>query len=468
MFLGGLGSALAIPLLPSLLERDARAADGAPLRYIQFITNTGVDPARFFPARTGMQDLGGGVMGKRLSTITGDMSFILNAPLDPFRNKLTVIRGLDCLQGDAHNTGLPTSASGNNAYGIGSFPYTVDSILATSAKVYPSAAGKQRQVCVSPYGSYQGNFSFNTVNGKTSRPDLVAGTATTPTTGSLLSLFGFDAPAAPTPNDPMQAVLAKAMKDTYGDFKAVRDGSRISGADKQRLDGYMTLIDEVANGGGAGAQACKKPVPNVGTDRETLYVRNSINVLAAALSCGLTNVVSYVLPVSGGGDDPMHVAAHHIADNGKSELHSTGMRRITAHVAYFLKLLDSALDATGGTVLDNSIFYYGNEFGSLEPFNAHVPFGMPVLVAGGGGGALSPGYFLDYGTTTVNGNVRATGTHGYYNNLLVTFMNAMGLGSTDYERGGIAGFGSYASKPDMPTAKRRQPLPIFYKGPARG
>ena len=151
----------------------------------------------------------------------------------------------------------------------------------------------------------------------------------------------------------------------------------------------------------------------------------------------------------------MHDAAHLFDDT----VRSPGMRdRVTPYVAYFLQKLDAIADING-TLLANSVFYYGNEFGSLMLGSAHVTKGMPVLVAGSAAGRLNPGYFIDYGTAN---------KFGYYNNLLITFFNAMGLGSADYERRGQAGFGAYGSNTTQTTALRRAPLPFFYKGPQLG
>jgi hypothetical protein len=133
--------------------------------------------------------------------------------------------------------------------------------------------------------------------------------------------------------------------------------------------------------------------------------------------------------------------------------------------------MDMVSEAGGGTMLDNSIVYWGNEYGenTTSPNtgdNAHSPANMPVVVAGGAAGALQMGYYIDY---------RQTGGMPL-NNLLVSFLNAMSLGSADYERDGSQGFGEYnatASKKFgfdkyLTTASRRSGLPFFYKGATLG
>jgi hypothetical protein len=446
LFLQGMGKAtLALPFLPSLLPREARAFSGSPVRYIQYITNTGVYEDSFFPSRNGLQDVAAGVKGMRLDSISGMMSPILNGPLDPFRKKLSILRGLDCLVDcHMHNQSIPTTAAAqSNQYAPGDNPYSVDAILSDSGKVYPNPAGKQKIVVFAPGGDNYGNYSFDTQNGKSYYLDLLT------STDALMAKFTWSGGSIPA-SDPLSGIKPKLMQDVYADYKTARDGRRISQSDRTRLEAYMSLINDIVtsliSAPAPSTFVCSQPALNAGSD-----IKNQINIIVAALACQLTNVVSFAQPVSSGGDDAMHFAAHHV----DVTTHTAGLRdMVTPNIAYFLQKLDEIGEADG-TLLDNSIFYYGNEFGSLEVSDQHVTHGMPVMVAGGAGGRLNPGYYLDYGGSA-------------YNNLLVTFFNAMGLSSSDYERGGQTGFGSYVKNPNMSANDRRQPLPFFYKGSSLG
>ena len=472
MFLTGATATLAIPFLSSLLPRTSWAAPVVPkLRYVQLTTNTGFWSPSYFPKSDGMQDLGGGVKGKLLSSVQGPMSVIMSSALDPFRRKMTLIKGLDCASGENngnHQCSVPGSASAptpaqdgtaGSTGSTGSFPFSVDAVIAASAKVYPSPP-QRRLVHTSTGSIYYSNWSFTDAGRSTLIPGPWADyTKYNPgAVDSLLAYFNWPTTGPKPTVDPMLAVKAAVLNDVHGDYKAVRDSSRISASDKARLDAYMSLINDVGSGLSSTAGAACHPV--TGHEDADVY-KDQISILVAALACGLTNVAMYSLPVSGGGNDTMHDAAH--AMDGKSDpVHGPTMAsKVTPYVAYFLQQLDALIDDGGATLLDNSIFYFANEFGSLAPFSAHVTSGMCAMVAGSAGGRLKPGYFLDY--TNASSPL-------LYNNLLVTFLNAMGLSSSDYERKGIAGFGGYrGTNADLlTTAQRRQPLPFFYTGSARG
>lgn len=56
-------------------------------------------------------------------------------------------------------------------------------------------------------------------------------------------------------------------------------------------------------------------------------------------------------------------------------------------LAYFLGKLKSTPDAGGGTLLENSLVLFSSE---IEDGNSHNHHNLPVLLAGSGGGAVSP------------------------------------------------------------------------------
>jgi hypothetical protein len=175
---------------------------------------------------------------------------------------------------------------------------------------------------------------------------------------------------------------------------------------------------------------------------------------------GLTRVASYVMSFP---YDPMHGWSH---DPGQAVAHSDNQKICGARVAYLLNQMNQ-IQEVGGTMLDNSIVYWGNEFGENDNNGgAHQAKNMTALVAGGGAGMLKMGYYINYANT---GGMP-------FNNLLISFLNAMGLNSTDYERDGQPGIGQYAANAIntlgyanlVTTAARRQPLPFFYTGPVMG
>lgn len=84
----------------------------------------------------------------------------------------------------------------------------------------------------------------------------------------------------------------------------------------------------------------------------------------------------------------------------------------------FAGLLDrlSAVPEGNGTMLDNTLVVWGSELG--DPYS-HSFQSMPFVLAGGAGGALTTGRYLDM-----------TNSGPIHNRLLVSICNIMGLAGT--------------------------------------
>ena len=63
--------------------------------------------------------------------------------------------------------------------------------------------------------------------------------------------------------------------------------------------------------------------------------------------------------------------------------------------ARFLKKLDEKKDVDGRSILHNSMIVYGS--GNADG-NAHSHTNLPMVLAGGGGGTLTPGRFIKHGS----------------------------------------------------------------------
>ena len=87
-----------------------------------------------------------------------------------------------------------------------------------------------------------------------------------------------------------------------------------------------------------------------------------------------------------------HGLTHHQGDEEKIRQISSINRFHMEQFAHFLKRLDS-IEEGDGTLLDHSMLVYGS---GLADGNKHTHHDLPVLVAGGGGGALHPGRHVRY------------------------------------------------------------------------
>jgi hypothetical protein len=139
-------------------------------------------------------------------------------------------------------------------------------------------------------------------------------------------------------------------------------------------------------------------------------------------------------------------------------------------VAYFLSEMDQVNDING-TLLDNTLFLYGNEDGT----GSHEHYDLPVIVAGGQD-KLRLGQFIDYRprpfVKLIDRDKQAINAGRPYNSMLVTAFQTLGLQPKDYQKFGVTGFGRYdRPHPSAGTyynqfmgSKLNDPLPYLWKG----
>lgn len=473
-FLRGLGSAvLALPVLPSLLPRASWAQSmTAPRRYVQIMNPYGPTAATFYGSLSGATQAAPNVSTRLLSDVAGPLSSILGTSFDAVRGKVNVLRGLDVpVNNPNHQFCFATTASGyapgldGDGYPPQSNNESIDVILANNAKSTPTSfSAARRLVNFNPLSTddYSRNRSFSWRRGNSLQM-----VNPLKTTQSLLDLFMGSFGMATMPVvDTRELTLVQSV---HADFVRVRSNPRLSMGDRQKLEAYMALIDdlerEAALATMPGPVTCAAPTPEPGTG-DVALVRTQLRVLAAAMACDLTRVGSVTLGMSAS-YDTRHTEHH--AMNGMNVAAGIlgDLRGFAAHVGWFCSHLDSIAEGAG-TLLDNSIVYWSSQYGCALVNSQHEPRDMPVLVAGGAGGALSTGRYIDY---------RANGVGLPLNNLLVSLFNAMGLSSSDYEQNGNTGYGLYTSnmmsgRGDAAqwtaTAGRRSALPVLYTGPAMG
>lgn len=485
MFLRGAGATLALPLLQSLLPRVARAQSRPPVRYIQLFSPFGPSELSYWGTTmsAALTSAGANVHHRRLTDIPGAISLMFGTEFQPFKSKMSLIRGLDVLARNSnHNFCMSTCASSyregldGEHYPPFSGQPSVDGVLSASSKTYgANVSASRRLVMLNPVTTDQYTRTRSASFLPTSSGSI-AMAAPLKQTSAFLDSFasGFGSENAANANED------RLMNAVWDDYRSVRDGSRISQEDRQRLDSYMGLISDISSG----ASSCEMPDQDDETTEE-LKIDNQFRLLAAAMSCGLTRVASILLGMNGTYND-LH-AQHHVYlvldRNNRASTLKDGFQRNGRRVARLLSILDGTQDGAG-TLLDNAIVYYSQQYGTQiqnVTTSQHLPADMPVMLAGGGGGALSQGRYIDLRAPAVRteAGVLQQRLGVPLNNLLVTIMNAMGLSSSDYEVAGRTGYGDYpdsvtpsARRADaefwLSTEGRRSPLPLLYSGPARG
>jgi len=495
MFLTGSGAVLSIPLMESLLPKAAWAAPGdRVVSFIQVITLHGTSRNLWYggmwngaTAVPGLES----VARRPLSTVSGALSNVLGNRFDAFRNKMSILQGLDVIvSNDNHHYLFPTTASSYDS-GLNQYeapPTTrqmsMDQVIAASAKVYPTGFPNIRRHLNVGGGA---SFSWH----KSSIGDIYRPAPLT-STNAVLSLFSAGLTNRAPAVDQKKITLLNAVFD---DYKTVRDNPRLSADNRSALDEYMGRIADIREEERQPFQpetTCSNPTLN-----ESVDLRNQMKILVAALQCGLTRVANINIPVVGAYNvlhDDHHAMGTTNAEAGFTL--SAENRRIAGDVAYLLQLLDAAKVGTF-SLLDNSVVYWGMQYGVGVRLNPHTGNDMSVMVAGGAGGKLAQGNYISYLNTRDNARICTDSSLNCMvgipiNNLLVTFANCMGLSSADYETTTGLGYGYYRTAPgtdgksimrlgpnmnlnQIPrggfygtTAGRRTPLPGFYQGPVMG
>jgi len=458
MFLQGAGGVLlAIPLLPSLLWKAARvkAQDTTvPVRYVQWATNHGVFESHFWPAAeytpiepaSASGEAPADIKARALTDIPGRLSMVLSESFDPVRAKMNLIRGLDLMVGPGfHNAGVPTCASWPRQDNlVPAFAHSVDSILATSTKVYPTPVripALRMTPGVNP-ASVWGSFCWTTQAGKPLRLTAYNSPKT-----------AFDEIFADAKQDPKlveQDATLRLVDQVKDDYRHVSKLSALGSADRELLSSYIDLLADVQRRMTIDVSACRTPQLEEQTDFDVLH-KNATDIAVAAMLCGATRVVCY--HCYQGSPSQYDESSFHAWCHNDKPRHGELMTYRYGQFSRLLRTMDQVKEANGLTLLDNSLVYAGNELSDPAHGTKHLQ-NMPVILAGSAGGKLKTDRYIDY-------------SRRLYNNLLISIFHMMGLEPADYERDNIVGFGDYQGKNQQNYAQhltpdqRRKSLPLL-------
>jgi hypothetical protein len=462
-FLRGAGGlALAMPALPSLLSKQARAQAQAQRRFIVFFTCNGVNKGfehedltySWWPTKGS-----GTLTAADLAPPADGPLRISLAPLAPHASKLLIPRGLtnvpDSFSGDNHCRGMSTALTAqHNTCSNMQFPpgSSIDQVIADAVNppdVPSLTLGVQANAGnVLNYISYRNGDKTDTLNDPAEVfEDVVAGLPA-PGTGG-----GGGDPSTP---DPRLRLFnrRKSILDLVGrhEFDEVF-GKRLSQRDREKLEQHYALVrrverqlEELQTPGpipDPAAPVCG--VPN-GLEESILDANDSfpvvgrlqMDLLTLAIACGQTNVATLQWSRGSGGprftfDNLNHANNHHqyshrsTSDvggdtNGNNNAdHFSDLRLVeidnfyARQYAYLLSSLD-AYEEEGGTVLDHSVVVWANE---MSDGVNHSHTDMPYVIAGGLDGYLKRGQI-----------VQTAGDP--HNQMWTTIARGMGLSINDF------------------------------------
>jgi hypothetical protein len=480
---GSAGATFAVPFLPSLMGENAFAQTLAtPPRLISLHVNSGSTPSMWFPTTVASDftTVASEYKAARLSALAtkyGKISPILVDPrLAKYANLINIFRGVDGPYLDGHTKAGSFSGDwANNRLPINA---TIDYLVSRSPKIYPTTP-VHRLLNFGVSGSSvfwnDATASYSDTNGVIAPiPPLLQVTA------AFDYVFkDFVAPAGVDPTAAyakLQSRRKSVLDLVFADYKNVLQSPRLAASEKQKLNIHVEKFRELERKVAAvRVQACTPPT----RPTDALFLSRAdhlaagiyfnprdistatdimIDIIVTAFACGLNNVATLVLEQSN------HYLSHltgvmadnHRASHGKDWDDERGAAwkeqiRVVqgfymSKVARLVEKLDVEDGATGKKLIDNTLIVGTNEMGMWNHRNWSLPCftisGLPQV---------NSGWYIDYRSQNVIpyqyvSDQTLTGVEYFgrdYNSFLMGVMLAMGLQPSDWEKGGLPGFGSY-------------------------
>lgn len=273
---------------------------------------------------------------------------------------------------------------------------TIDQVIARSPAFYQELAGvSQRSLLLSPFG----DLSYaNKVPGK-----LGSGIVKPPTymnpESAWTALFGSIKPA--------MAVARPSIVDlVHEDYARLRSNPKLAAADRRRLEDHVARIADfrqrqsISVSCSVPGKPAKVAAPTCAEWQSHVdFYKSFQDVVVAALSCGLTRVVTQLhqgwnTTFGERCEVSWHQVISHEVNNAPAQAAMiVAMQRQFAGVIVPLAAkLDAVKDATGTSLLDRTLLYWTHEHGVFS----HAQENIPVVTFGSAGGAIRTGQHLDY------------------------------------------------------------------------
>jgi hypothetical protein len=389
-FLRGVGVTMALPWLESV-----------PVWGADTVTKAGVAP---LPKRFAALFMGCGVNGLHFWAKGAGADMELGKSLEPLaklKTKINVVNGL----------------FNKNATGVGIHPGQTGNVL--------SGAALQKGA------ELKGGISVdqvlaNYIGQETVQPSMVLG-CEQPVTGyhetnfsmAYSSHISWQSATSPVPMEVYPSLAFDSLFDNRGSrrnesildrVKEQADGlsQKVSAADRQKLDEYLSSVREVETRAAAmratKAAAEAKGKPTIGMPRPQNGLPEDIrehmklmcDILAIGFQTDKTRVATLLLcrDISGLFYPFLSVrAAHHAASHDDtSEAYERVSRYYVSQLAYLAGRLD-AMPEGDGTVLDNCcVMFLSNMWSGTKHDNSR----LPIILVGGLGGTLKTGRVLNY------------------------------------------------------------------------
>ncbi|HWB12380.1 MAG TPA: DUF1552 domain-containing protein [Pirellulales bacterium] len=418
--LKGLGTALVLPLLDSMLPATAFSPFARALQ--------AAETARQLPNRAAFVYVPNGMhMPDWTPSQVGagfDLPPIL-ATLSPVKDDFMVITGLAQDGGRAHGDGGGDHARAMASFLTGTHPkktHGADIRAGVSAdQVAAEKVGRLTRFASLELGCDAGAQSGNCDTGYSCAYSSNAAwrTESQPVAKEVNPRLVFE--RLFTDGPPGETKEAKARRERYRlsvlDFVQEDAASlkrRLGANDQRKLDEYLTSVRELEariarseKSPGEGPVGLPKPA-GVPEDYAE-HIRLMYDLMALAFQSDLTRVVTFVHANEGsnrsypfiGVSDGHHDLSHHAGDAEKQAKISKINQFHASHLARFLQKLKETPEGDGN-LLDHSMIAFGSAIGDG---NRHNHDDLPIMLAGRGCGTLKPGRHIRYERETPLNNL---------------------------------------------------------------
>jgi len=181
---------------------------------------------------------------------------------------------------------------------------------------------------------------------------------------------------------------------------------RLNARDKDKLDQYLTGVRDLEVRIQKAEQMGQAQDPKVETPAGVPasyaeHVELMFDTLLLAFQTDSTRVATLLLAHDGsnrsfgeiGISEGHHDLSHHFNNNDKIQKISDIDLWYAQQFAKFLQKMEATKDVDGKSLLHNSMILYGS--GNADG-NRHTHSNLPLILAGAGGGALTPGRFVKH------------------------------------------------------------------------
>ena len=410
--LRGIGATIALPVMDAMGTRafaDAAsrvagaAADASPVRMAFFFVPNGVNMADWRPRRTGAHF---------------DLPSTLQ-PLASLQNDVLVVSGLTQDKGRANGDGAGDHARSGSVFLTGSQPLKSEgSEIRVGQSVDQFAAEYLRKQTRfgsleigtetgRPLGKCDSGYSCGYSNNVSWRDSFTPMQKLVDPREVFERLFGDQLQSTSEKQRARRERHRRSILDVVmHDVRSLNGG--LGRSDQQKLDEYLTSIREIeqrierAESGNSQVRNLVNSyqVPEGGTP-ETVdqHLRLLGDMLVLAFQTDTTRVASFMFANAGsnrsygmvGVNDGHHELSHHQGNAEKLAKISAINRFHVEQFAYVLKKMKSVKEGDS-TLLDNTMVVYGSGIGDG---NRHNHDDLPVIVAGRGGGTITPGRHIE-------------------------------------------------------------------------